>query len=498
MLDSSRMKSRALYYVSAFLCGAVVMGVELSASRLLAPYFGNSLYVWTNVIAVVLLALAGGYAYGGKLADQKPDRNLYFFLIWTTGLWILLIPFFAAPLSMFLLHISSNLSLAVRMGSLVVTAFLFLVPLFVLGMVVPFTLKLQAHDLGHLATTSGQLSMVSTLGSLLGTFMPTFLLIPLLGTTKTFLFLGFVLLFLAAFGLRKPLFFGVNMVLFTLFFFVPPVYADDSIIVSEDSPYGFIFVTEDAEGIRRLHIDTPLGTQSLYDPDSPLLSEAYYYNYFAALPAMMEAPQKVLILGHAGGSFTRLFNAYYSELEITGVELDPAVTEISRAYMGLDEATVSIVAADARAYLLSTEEVYDLILVDTYHGTSIPAHLATQEFFELCAQHLSSDGILALNSASAQSEFLSVLQNTIASTYGTVFTAYVPKSFNAMLLTRASGNYDLQQTLDPALAEKWDLLLQGNPQIEVYNESSEVFVDDRLSEVEILNERMFMQLLEAF
>ncbi len=492
------MKSRALYYVSAFLCGAVVMGVELSASRLLAPYFGNSLYVWTNVIAVVLLALAAGYAYGGKLADKKPDPRLYFFLIWGTGLWILLIPFFAAPLSIFLLHISSNLSLAVRMGSLVVMAILFLIPMFVLGMIVPFTLKLKAHGLADLAATSGKLSMVSTLGSLLGTFLPTFVLIPLLGTTKTFLFLGFVLLFLAAYGLRKPLLFLSTFVLLTSFFFVPSVYADASIIAAQDSPYGFIFVTEDEAGLRRLHIDSPLGTQSLYDPNSPILSEAYYYNYFAALPALMEAPESVLILGHAGGSFTRLFNAYYPELEITGVELDPAVTEISKQYMGLDEATVSIVTADARAYLLSTEEKYDLILVDTYHGTSIPAHLATQEFFNLCAEHLKPDGILALNAASSESPFLNVLQNTMASRFGTVFTASIPKSFNAMLLTRASGVYEPVQTLETALAEKWELLLQGDPQIQAYDESATVFVDDRLSEVEILNEEMFMRLLEAF
>lgn len=498
MLGLLCMKNRFLYFVSAFLCGAVVMGVELSASRLLAPYFGNSLYVWTNVIAVVLLALAGGYAYGGKLADRKPDPKLYFFLIWLTGLWILLIPFVSAPLSLFLIHLSSNLALAVRVGSLVVLALLFLAPMFVLGMVGPFTLKLQAPHLSDLASTSGRLSMVSTLGSLIGTFLPTFVLIPLLGSTKTFLFLGFVLLFLAAYGLRKPLFLLTNVVLLTLFFFVPPVYADASMIVSEDSPYGFIFVTEDETGIRRLHIDSPLGTQSLYDPESPLLNEAYYYNYFAALPSLLEAPKKVLILGHAGGSFTRLFNAYYPELEITGVELDPAVTEISKQYMGLDAATVTIVDADARAFLLSTEETYDLILVDTYHGTSIPAHLATKEFFELCAGHLTEDGILALNAASTESEFLTVLQNTMSASFGTEFTAFVPGSFNAMLLTRASGSYEPVQILPLGLAQKWNLLLEGEPEVTVYDENAEVFTDERLSEVEVLNEAMFMRLLEAF
>lgn len=492
------MKTSPLYYVSAFLCGAVVMAVELSASRLLAPYFGNSLYVWTNVIAIVLLALAAGYAFGGKVADQKPDPKLYFFLIWLTGLWILVLPFLAAPLSKLLLSLSLNLSLAVRLGSLLAMAILFLLPLFVLGMVVPFTLKLQAHTMNSLAATSGKLSMISTLGSLLGTFLPTFVLIPVLGTTRTFLFLGFVLLFLGAYGLRKPLLLICNLVLLSLFFFVPSVYANASIIASDDSPYGYIFVTEDAEGIRRLHIDTPLGTQSIYDPKSPILSSAYYYNYFAALPSLMQEPKTVLILGHAGGSFTRLFNAYYPELEITGVELDPAVTEMAMNTMGLDEAKVSIVEGDARAYLLSTDQEYDLILVDAYHGANVPAHLATQEFFTLCTEHLSSEGLLAVNAASTKSVFLSTLQNTLASSFGTVFTAFIPDSFNAMLVTRASGEYDSTQNLDPDLEKKWKLLLKGDPQVTAYDENAGVFLDDKLSEVEILNEDMFMRLLEAF
>ncbi|QQR55289.1 fused MFS/spermidine synthase [Candidatus Peregrinibacteria bacterium] len=200
------MKSRFVYFVSAALCGAVVMGVELSASRLLAPYFGNSLYVWTNVIAVVLLALAGGYFYGGKLADRRPEPKLYFSLIAATGFWILLIPFLIQFFSEVVVSLSPNLAFAVRLGSLFIAALFFLLPLFMLGMMVPFTLKLLQPSAEHVASVSGRLSMVSTLGSLVGTFLPTFFLIPLLGTTKTFLVLGFVLLFLAVYGLKNRLF----------------------------------------------------------------------------------------------------------------------------------------------------------------------------------------------------------------------------------------------------------------------------------------------------
>lgn len=490
------MNSRLLYFVSAFLCGAVVMGVELSASRLMAPYFGASLYVWTNVIAVILLALAGGYAFGGWLADRHPKPELYFGLIGLTGLWILAIPFFSGPLSLLFMQVSPSLASAVRVGSLLVMLLLFLSPLFVLGMVVPFTLKLLAKDLKHVASLSGRLSMVSTFGSLIGTFLPTFVLIPLLGTTRTFLFLGFVLIFLSVWGLRKALFFILALGLLILFWFVPAVYASPAIIASKDSSYGFLFVTEDEEGVRRLHIDTPLGTQSIYDPSSTLLDTAYYYTYFAALPALIEQPQRVLILGHAGGSFTRLFNAFYPELHVTGVELDPAVTEIAEATLGLENAQVNIVHGDARTFLEKDTETYDLILVDAYHGTSIPAHLATQEFFALCATHLTEEGVLALNAASIESPFLSTLANTLAQPFGTVFKADIPNSFNALLMTRANGDYSPHADLDPTLTERWDLL--QNVSVSDHDQKADEFLDDRLSEVELLNEDMFMRLLGEF
>ena len=492
------MKSRLLYFISAFLCGAVVMGVELSASRLLAPYFGNSLYVWTNVIAVILLALAGGYAFGGWLADRKPRSRLYFSLIACTGLWVLAIPFLSGPLSTFFMQVTPSLAAAVRIGSLLVMLLLFLVPLVVLGMIVPFTIKLLVKDLGGLASLSGRLSMVSTLGSLIGTFLPTFVLIPLLGTTKTFVFLGLVLVFLAAWGLRKAVLFVAGLALIALFWIVPAVYASPLILASHDSPYGFIFVTEDEEGVRRLHIDTPLGTQSIYDPQASVFDLSYYYNYFAALPALIEGPERVLILGHAGGSFTRLFNAFYPELQLTGVELDPAVTAMATETMGLNEAQVEIVHGDARAFLESEAGAYDLILVDTYHGVSIPAHLATQEFFELCATHLTEDGILALNAASIPSPFLTALQNTLAEPFGTVFSAQIPESFNALLMTRTSGDYAVVREMAPALQEKWELLELGDPLVLSHDKKTQVFKDDRLSEIELLNEEMFMQLLEAF
>lgn len=488
------MQKHALYYFSAFICGMAVMAVEISAARLLSPYFGNSLYVWTNIIGLIMVALAAGYYFGGRLADKNPHREPYFALIFLTGVWTVLIPFVAPALFENLMGGFSNLALTVKWGSFFSVAFLFTAPMLLLGMIVPFTVKLVIKNVATMGSESGQISTISTLGSLMGTFLPGFVLIPMLGTTKTFIFVGLLLIFLAAFGLRKWWTGLLALAGLGLFWLVPPVYASENMVYAEDSPYGYIFITEDESGVRRLHVDNPLGTQSVYDPASVIPDDRYYYSYFGVLPAMMVAPKNVLILGHAGGSFTRIFNAYYPELEITGVELDPAVTRISQEYLGLSDATVNIVHADARTFLESTEETYDLILIDTYHASNIPAHLATREFFALAESRLSEDGVLALNAASAQGEFLDALINTVAFSFPIVGTVSIPGSFNTMIV--GHDEYGIAEV--PAALEERANYVQKNLLLTTYDANGESFTDEKMSRIEIMTEQMFMDLMKDF
>ncbi len=488
------MQKHLLYYFSAFVCGMAVMAVEISAARLMSPYFGNSLYVWTNIIGLIMVALAGGYYFGGRLADKHPHRDAYFALVFLTGVWTVLIPFAAPALFENLTTGFSNLALTVKWGSFFAVAFLFAVPMFLLGMIVPFTVKLVIKNVASMGRESGQISTISTLGSLVGTFLPAFVLIPVLGTTKTFVFVGLMLIFLAAFGLRKWWTFFLALAGVGLFWLVPPVYASDDVIYSEDSPYGYIFITEDEEGVRRLHIDNPLGTQSVYDPNSVIPDDRYYYSYFGVLPAMVQSPKKVLILGHAGGTFTRIFNAYWPELEITGVELDPAVTRISQEYLGLSDADVEIVHADARTFLQNTDESYDLILIDTYHASNIPAHLATEEFFALAASRLNEDGVLALNAASAQGVFLDTLVNTVASAFTEVGRVQIPGSFNTMII--GHDGFGIGEVPE-ALAER-SAYVQAKLKTVTYDAALESFTDDKMSRIEILTEQMYMELMQGF
>jgi len=457
------------------------MAVEMSGTRLLAPYFGTSLFVWTNVISVILVAMAVGYALGGRMADQHPDPRLYFFWIAVTGIWVMAIPFFSPLILPMLSSGLGTLEQSLRFGSLIAVALLFAFPMLLFGLVVPFTVRLCADELKSIATLSGRISAVSTVGSLVGTFLPAFVLIPQLGTTKTFVLIGLILFLLAAFGLRKWWLVLLGFLGTGLFWVVPPVYAASDVVASVESPYGYIFVTSDAAGVRSLHIDNTIDTQSIYDPAMVLPPKAYYYAYFALLPGMIEQPKTVLILGHAAGTFTRIFNAYDPDLEITGVELDPAVTKMANETMGMADARVNIVHADARQFLLNSETRYDLILVDAYHGANIPAHLATQEFFQLCHDHLNSGGIVALNAVSDKGAFLDELSNSLAKPFTSVLSFPVPGSFNTMLVARDSLSYDRED-------------LPGSTVL-TYNAAQPTFIDEKLSEVELKNEEMFMQVL---
>lgn len=483
----------AFYFLSAFLSGLAVMAAEMSATRLLAPYFGNSLYVWTNVLGLVMLALAGGYFLGGYISDRHPKDSVYFLLILVSGVWILVLPFVAPGFLGLLASGFSNLASMVKVGSFLAVALLLIVPMFLWGMVLPYTVKLLVKDLEQVGRISGRVSMVSTFGSLLGTFLPAFVLIPILGTMNTFIVLGSLLCVLGLLGLLRPLWALLSLLSLTLLLWTPSVFAHPDMIASMDSPYGYIFVTQSRDGFRRLHVNNALGTQSIYDPNDLFGADRYYYSYFAVLPALVKEPKSVLILGHAGGTFTRIYNNYFPELEITGVELDPAMTEMAERFMGLEAAKVTLVHGDARGFLETTDQYYDVILVDTYHNSSIPSHLATTEFFALAESRLTEDGVLALNAASSESMFLNVLKNTFAERFVVSAAFLVPESFNTMIYGQNSSTLSWGEVPE-GLVKKKEQVLAGSG-ILVFDSTGEIFMDDKSARVDQLTDEMFFQLL---
>lgn len=466
------------------------MAVEMSASRLLSPYFGNTLFVWTNLIGLIMLALSIGYFWGGRLADKNPVPQAYFLLILFAAIWILFLPFYSKLVVSSVLSIFPTLVGLVQWGSFISVLLLLIVPMVLLGMIIPYTVKMLALKIKDIGGVAGRVSSVSTIGSILGTFLPAFVFIPFLGTTKTFILLGVLLFFVAAVGLRLWWVYILAAASVVLFWFVPPVFADSAIIVEVDSPYNHIFVKERESGRREFYLNNQFGMQSVYEPAGPLVKE--YYSYYSVLPEMAENTKKILILGHAGGSFTRIFNAYYPEISITGVELDPAVTFIAKEYFHLDSANVEIVHADARSFLNTTSEKFDLIIMDAYNVTFVPSHLATQEFFQLVDEHLNEGGVLAMNAISHESDFLNILTNTLCGVFSKVLRAEIPTSENSIIVVNKGGDFSISEV--QVDLQKYKDYLEGNGHIYSQKEGEKIFTDDKSALVELKTQEMMTDL----
>ncbi|HET9674577.1 MAG TPA: fused MFS/spermidine synthase [Gaiellaceae bacterium] len=393
------MTDRRSLYVLVFLAGVGTLATEISASRLLAPYYGSSTIVWSNIIGLTLASLSLGYWLGGKVADRNPSPRLLGALVFLASLLVALIPFVSRPILDVAAKGLDELSAGAVIGSFFATLLLFAPPVIVLGMVAPFAIRLAIDDVATAGQVAGRLYALSTLGSLLGTFLPALVTIPLIGTQRTLL-VSAVLLAAAAATLlgRRWL---VATVAIAGLLAVPPgaiKSGNGDVLFEVESPYQFVQVVERG-GVRRLYLNEGVAVHSLWRPDTVLTGGVW--DAFLAVPAYLpHGPRRVAILGNAGGTVARAFGVYWPRAEIDGVEIDPAVSEAGRRYLGMsDNPRLHVHDADARPFLRRTDRRYDLIVVDAYHQPYVPFYLATREFFRLVREHLAPGGIVALNVA---------------------------------------------------------------------------------------------------
>jgi spermidine synthase len=453
----------------AFTSGAAVMAMEISAGRLLAPYFGTTLFVWTNIIGVVLIALSIGYYIGGRLADRRPNLNTLLSLILMAGLIGLIIPWAIKPLVSnvtFDLSVSYSAAVITFVTSLFTTSVLFAIPLTLLGMVSPFVIKLYARQHEKLGESAGRIFAVSTVGSILGTFLPTLWLIPSFGTKATIYISAGALILISGIGLLQK---AAARLLFMLLIAIPitvvsafdvNIKPGDNVIYEDESIYHYIRVLQGADNAVILSFNEGLGIQSIYNPDQ--IMTGYYFDYFNLLPRLRLSEEKksVLIVGLAGGTISnQLINYYGDGLTIDGVELDDKVIDIAYQYFDLAKPNLTVHNQDGAMFLRQTEKEYDLIILDAYQRELyIPWNLTTQEFWKAIQEKLKPDGILALNASvtSRESEVLESIINTIASVFDhTYVTNTSVRSFNFMIT--ASGQPILMadlinQSLPPELA----------------------------------------------
>ncbi len=402
-----------------FGAGTGSLATEIAASRLLAPYFGSSTIVWANLIGIVLAGLAFGYWLGGRLADRRPRPRLLGLIVLAAALWVAITPFVARPFLDAAVGNLDDASAGAVIGSFFAVLLLFAPAVVLLGMVSPFAIRLAISDIETAGAVAGRFYALSTAGSLLGTFVPALIAIPLVGTQRTLLGTAVLLALSASFLLGRKVIL-VAAILAALVA-VPPgaVRAEPGLLHEEDSLYQFIQVIERPDGRRLLRLNEGVAVHSVWRRDTVLTGGVW--DALLAVPIVLpHDPKRVAILGNAGGTLARAYGVFWPRAEIDAVEIDPAVTDVGYRWFGLgDNPRVTTYDEDARPFLRKTKRRYDVIYVDAYHQPYVPFYLATREFFQLVRERLAPNGIVALNVATVPGD--DALVRNIAGTLAAVF-----------------------------------------------------------------------------
>ncbi len=418
-----------LLLVLVFISGMTSLAVEMCASRLLAPFFGTSLIVWANLIGMVLLYLTIGYFLGGRLADRFPQEKALYQLTAWAAFAIGLIPFISPPILRWSLKGFSTLSAAILASSLFGVVLLFSVPMTLLGCVSPFAIRLAVRDVSRAGNVAGGLYALSTLGSLVGTFTPVLILIPNIGTKRTFLFFSIVLLVVSLLGLMRTaghlawayLLLLIALVALSLLIPGGVIKPARGAIFETESAYNYIRVVERGDW-RYLELNEELAAHSVYNPERLLTYNIW--DYFLVAPFFNpdqreEDVKSMALIGLAAGTVARQYSAAYGPIPIDGVEIDPEIIEVGRRYFDMNQPNLRAIAQDGRYFLLSSERRYDVIGVDAYQPPYIPFHLTTKEFFSEIKAHLNERGVVAINAGRTAEDYS--LVRALASTMKQVF-----------------------------------------------------------------------------
>lgn len=460
MTSPASRAARLALLAAAGLAGGGVMTVELAAVRLLAPHFGSSTSVWTNVIGVVLLALALGYALGARwsaLADAS--RRLWIVLV-SAAVWIALLPFATPFLSeLFLperLELHDALAL-VQWGSLATAMVAFAPPIAVLGAAGPLVVELvQRGGVARAGAAGGRVLGASTLGSLVGTFATTHLLVPEFGLRATFLVAAGALIAAALF-VRGSVWLGLGpaVVLAALALLPtrePRVGADRELVEWLESPYQQVRVSRSSgagDALWFLEVGEASDSfQSVWQAEPGLLPDGFYYNDFVLPlwwdPTLAGRDVRVLIVGLGGGTAFEVLRGASpagTRIRAVGIEIDAGVVELARRHLGLEHEDLDVVAgADARVALRHIEGAFDLVIVDAYTNQfQIPEHLASFEFFSELAHHVAPGGWIASNVSGFGHDdpVVEAVGGTLAAALGApVLALRVPTARNTTLFAR--------------------------------------------------------------
>ena len=488
------LKNKLYLYMTEFFAGMSVMAVELGASRLLAPYFSSSQIVWTIIIGTIMIAMALGNLYGGRSADKRPDPDRLYLRILIAAVWIAAIPFLGRYI---IIGISGLLVVAVSSGFLIWAGFLacmviFVFPLFLLGTVTPSLVKYTMDSLDDSGAVVGKLNAFNTIGSIIGTFVPTFVTIPAVGTAVTFLIFSGVLLALGVLYFISAKRRAVRCVIAAVGFVVFAVFGagssfafwENDLLYEGESVYNYLQVKDEGDSVV-LSTNVLFGVQSVMQKEGGLTGR--YYDYALAAPVLADTPAKedpsMLILGMGTGTYAVQCREYFPEIAIEGVEIDEKITALAREHFRLPE-DIPVTTYDGRAFLNVCKVQYDIIMVDAYQDITIPFQMSSVEFFTLVREHLKPGGVMVVNMNMHSEEEGNIndhLSDTISAVFPFVQTVDVPYTTNRELFAAETdvfaGFAEKADALsDPELRA---LMLRVCDEVSPYSAGNLLLTDDR-------------------
>jgi spermidine synthase len=490
-----------------FISGMASLGVEFGASRLLAPYFGTSLYVWGVLIGLILIYLSAGYVIGGRLADRMPRDEVLFQITAWAGLWIGVIPLVSYPILLASQQGFKDLSLGLVAGTLLAVVLLFAAPVVLLGCVSPFAIRLLLKDVATGGNTAGRVYALSTAGSILGTFLPVFWFIPSYGTRPTLegFGLGLVLVSVAGLWPRRRLYASFIVLVLLAWIFVPAGIKPPQVgrlIYEKESAYNYIQVVQDGSKTE-LILNEGEAVHSIYDSSSNLSHGYWDYllvaDAFRPAQAAPPATRSVAILGLAAGTAAREYRlAYGSQVDITGVEIDPDILAAGHRYFHLGDAGAHEVVADARYWLDTQAGHYDVVVLDAYRQPYIPFHLTTKEFFEQVRAHLNPGGTVAVNVGRTATDYrlVDALASTMAAVFPSVLLVDDPNYANTVVFASnepvavSDVTHNLSLVSAPlATAAALSVLQEGRLRVSPYH--GQVYTDDLAPIEQLIDQIIF-------
>ena len=511
------------YFLTELFVGIALMGIEMSASRLISVYFSSSQIIWTIIIGVIMIAMAAGNYWGGHQADKKPSYFRLYLELLFAGAWIVLIPFLGrfiiAGISvLFALFVTKGLVIWSALFSCLI---LFVPPLLFLGKVTPSLIK---YSLGEKVSGKviGLLEALNTVGSIIGTFLPTFLTIPFIGTSNSFVLFGSMiavlgLVYLVTFyidkfknrpkeaeiskenateikeevkekksGIKALVLSSVYSALWILGLVVSTnvsfvFWGDKNMISESESMYNYLKV--DREG-KTTYFSTNVlyGVQSCINDDYSL-TEMYYDNLLISRYVVKENPN-ILVLGNGAGTYATMMKEYLkADCTITAIEIDQKIIDISYEYFKMSD-DVNVICDDGRNYIARDKNKYDIILVDAYSSISAPFHMTTTEFFTLVRDHLDDDGLMMMNInmwSTRKGSISSALCDTAYGVFDNLYCLQINASSGAEVFATKNKEVDFIDKVKGVYVEDMNLQTVFNKMkanLKVYEDSGIRLYDD--------------------